>query len=710
MADGIFTDLRTHWFGHFGSGQQGHAGLGIARHAGGVLTVANDGQIPLTVSPGADPPHLVRLGMRVKLHCLHTEGTADRGQLVELRQENDPAPKCSFLEEGPVRVGMRVAFDLLDAEGHYHGDGRQDVWLYREGDVHVTWSMHIMDECAHGAVESAWIEATGDPEYTQVWIGDDSVESTQVRRVFGESLAAKSIVFSGAPSLKPVGLYWVRDEGHVWEVGSDHGPLPPFYASRWPTGMQQWCWANMGWAQHDTAAATACRTDDGPAARFAWREKAKEAGVIAHAATLVVSVAADEADLAQRIAATQRPLTPQVTGGTFRCYTEEDGIYEVGQADPGKVSIEFPTDALERVVRVRHFRRKTQPRHRGGVVARADGAAIRPQLMSEGELTDDICVPMDMSHRNDSVDDVLVSHRLSAEQPTVLEIERVAGARATYQSEITGVDLQRRAGNRRDLAIWTSHNVEKPLLEVDLFSGAVHRLTGFQQSDPVIWEMPMAWFLSCGISPLHYCNQIQEFDILDAGPSRIELYWRTINPNGRAQSETWLSIPSDHPRPRLEVRMRMEILKQWDGNNVEFSDIFPYPSRLVETWDHDAVVFMQQNSTSTIYTLRPDTSTHSSTGEEVGPHLFYGLFSSDRGNVLSFFRNPQHSKIPFHYSVCGNYIDVHVNFHPEQVPVPAGTVFDVDFVTEVYGDGHTSVDEIRSIGDNSLAAGKLVID
>ncbi|SVC75735.1 uncharacterized protein METZ01_LOCUS328589, partial [marine metagenome] len=101
MADGIFTDLRTHWFGHFGSGQQGHAGLGIARHAGGVLTVANDGQIPLTVSPGADPPHLVRLGMRVKLHCLHTEGTADHGQLVELRQENDPAPKCSFLEEGP---------------------------------------------------------------------------------------------------------------------------------------------------------------------------------------------------------------------------------------------------------------------------------------------------------------------------------------------------------------------------------------------------------------------------------------------------------------------------------------------------------------------------------------------------------------------------------------------------------------------------------
>ena len=35
------------------------------------------------------------------------------------------------------------------------------------------------------------------------------------------------------------GLYWARDEGHVWQ-GSDHGPTPPFYASHWPTGMQQW--------------------------------------------------------------------------------------------------------------------------------------------------------------------------------------------------------------------------------------------------------------------------------------------------------------------------------------------------------------------------------------------------------------------------------------------------------------------------------------
>lgn len=706
MADGTFTDLRSHWFGHIGT-----AGLGIARHAGGALTIAGDHSMPAIPTPGADLPHLLRLALRVRLVCRHTPGAADHGQLVEIRQESDLAPKCSFLEEGPVRIGLRTAFDLLDGEGHYHGDGHQDVWLYTEGDVHVTWSVHIVDASAHQAIDACWIEATGDPAYEQIWLGDDEVVpgDTQ-RRGFGDELSARSIVFSGAAALKPVGLYWLRDAGDVWPMASDHGVTPPFYASRWPSGMQQWCRGNMGWARHDSAGVTVDRSGSVPTTRLAWREEAQEDGEVVHAATLVISVADDEADLARRMAAGQRPLTPQIVGGVFRCYTEEDGIYEVGQGDPGAVAIEFPKDALERVVRVRHFRRKTQPRHRGGVIAQADGQVLRPQLMSEGELTDDICVPMDMSHRNDSVDDVIVSHRLSADRPTTIQIERVAGIQATYQSEITGVDLQRRGGNRRDLAIWTSHNRHRPMLEVDLFSGAVHRLTAFDQVDPVIWEMPMAWFLSCGISRLHYCNLIQDFQVLEPGPERLELYWRTLNPNGQAQSETWLSIPAHHPRPRLEVRMRMDILQQWDGGNVEFSDIFPYPSRLVETWHHDAVLFMQQNASSMVYALRPDTSASSVGESDVGPHLFYGLFASDRGNVLAFMNNPQHPQLPFHFSVCGNYIDVHVNFTPDAVPVPAGTIFEVDYVTELYGDAGTTVEEIRAIGARSLAAGQLTVD
>ena len=50
--------------------------------------------------------------------------------------------------------------------------------------------------------------------------------------------------------------------------------------------------------------------------------------------------------LQPRIRAVQAPLTPEVVGGLFRCYTEEDGTYEIGQVDPTAVQITFPADPL----------------------------------------------------------------------------------------------------------------------------------------------------------------------------------------------------------------------------------------------------------------------------------------------------------------------------------------------------------------------------
>ena len=175
------------------------------------------------------------------------------------------------------------------------------------------------------------------------------------------------------------------------------------------------------------------------------------------------------------------------------------------------------------------------------------------------------------------------------------------------------------------MAIWSSRNKERPELELDLFSGAVHRWTNHGQTEPVLWEMPMAWFLSCGISRHHYCNTNDAFEVLENGPERVRLCFSGTNPNRRARSRTWLTIPGGHPRPRIEVRMRMEVEKQWEGANVEFSDIFPYPSRLVETWLHDAVLFMTRGGSSLVYTLRPDCSVHSPSTGDPGPHLFYGL-------------------------------------------------------------------------------------
>ncbi len=696
-TDGVFVDCRTHWKGRIGS-----VAVSFSKYEGGVLAIGRDGA---DTGVGLDSIDL-QLALRVRLVCLSDTDSEDHEDAVLIRQENDPAPKCHFLEEGPVRIGMRVAFDLLDDAGHYHGDGHQDVWVYPEGDVHVTSAVQTVDLAGHGAVQECYLEVQGDGGYDRLTVGDTEVaDGAPVWKAFGADLPEKCVAMK-APDRSAL-LYWARDEGHAADWTADHGLVPPFYASRWPTGIQQWAWHGMGWACKG-GGVRAPKSADGPSVDMVWLSEGTSSDDVVHGAALVVSVGEEAGELARRAKAFQNPLEPEVTGGNFRCASDEDGCYEVGQGDPACVRITFPPDALERTARVRYYRRKTDPRHRGGVVATANGEPVPFQLVSEGELTDDICVVMDMPPRRDSVDDVILSAPLSADRSTEIVIEKVPGIQATYQSEMTGVDLQRRSGNRRDVVVWSSRNKERPALEFDMFSSAVHRVTDHGQAEPCVWEVPMAWFRSCGNSKHHYCNFLKAFSIEKNGPEEVRLYARGTNPNQRAQSEVWVRIPYGHPRLRMDVRMRMEVLAQWDHANVEFSDIFPYPSRLVETWFHDSVYFLQRDGSAIKHSFRPDTSVQSS-GEGDDDRLFYGLYPSDKGNILTLITNPQHPENKLHYSVCGNYVDIHVNMAPNEVPVPAGTAFEVEYVFEVYGDGMTSADEIRQIGLASLAAGDIVI-
>ena len=115
-ADGIFVDCRTHWKGRIGA-----QAFSFSKYEGGALSMGADG--PDKQNGLAHTA--LRMACRLRLVCRQDPAAGDYDQPVLIRQENDPAPKFSFLEEGPVRLGMRVAFDLLDDEGHYHGDGRR---------------------------------------------------------------------------------------------------------------------------------------------------------------------------------------------------------------------------------------------------------------------------------------------------------------------------------------------------------------------------------------------------------------------------------------------------------------------------------------------------------------------------------------------------------------------------------------------------------
>ena len=703
---GLFADCRNHWTGIF---EENHHAVSFEKYGGGIIRIGKDGDDLYT---GLTTPSFM-IACRVRLICIQENQSNDYGKSVLIRQENDRGPKFHFLEEGPIRLGMRVAFDLIDDEGHYHGDGRQDIWFYPNGDTYCTFNLQIADISGHQTLQDAYVETLADKgaNFESVMIGPEQLQGLgSLRRPIEKKSRGQTIIFQGPE--ENVGICWATINPACNKPISDHGSIPPFYASHWPTGMQQWARGGMGWNCHgDSAGIEASLYSEKTGAKLFWLSDAnmneKNISKCTFTGNFVVTKATTLEKLKSQIESFEQPVEPTSVCGYFRGYAEENGQYEIGQVDPTQTQIIFPPDHLERLVHVRLYRRKTDPRHHGGITATVNGKNIFFQLVSDGELTDDICVPMEMSHRNDSVDDVLLTTKLNSNQETCIEINKTPGIQAVYQSEITGLDLKRRAGNKRDLAVWTSHNHDKPLLEFDLFSCSIHRLTNNGNNDPVLWEMPLAFFASCGISKNQYCNDLRSWSIQENGPDNLSLYFNSVNTNRSAQSETWLRIPFNWPRPRLEVTMKFTTLKQWDDLNVEFSDIFPYPSRLPETWFHSAVLFVEPNGSFIKYNHRPDLSGGTAAGSP--DKLFYALFGSDRGNILTLIENPMPKQL-MHYSVCGNYIDIHVNFQTGRIPAPTNTTFEVTYTCEVFGNSETSVDELKVIGQNSVASGKLLIN
>ena len=132
-----------------------------------------------------------------------------------------------------------------------------------------------IDQLAHSQVHDAYLEINGADTYNQIRLGTHDLSQGGTAEVkIGADLPDKRIVFSGDDG--HAALYWARDEGHVWDVGCDHGPTPPFYASRWPTGMQQWARDGMGWTCNgDSAGVCVHLTETGPAMRISWLEDEK---------------------------------------------------------------------------------------------------------------------------------------------------------------------------------------------------------------------------------------------------------------------------------------------------------------------------------------------------------------------------------------------------------------------------------------------------
>ena len=123
-------------------------------------------------------------------------------------------------------MGMRVAFDLLDEEDHYHGDGRQDIWLYPNGTVHCTFTMQIVDRAGHGPIQDAYVECVDDGRYEKLHVGPETLSGYGATdRPLGTHLAERAVLLEN--DSEAAALFGSAMRGMFGTSGSDHGVLPP---------------------------------------------------------------------------------------------------------------------------------------------------------------------------------------------------------------------------------------------------------------------------------------------------------------------------------------------------------------------------------------------------------------------------------------------------------------------------------------------------
>ena len=342
---GVFVDCRKHWTATFA--KQNHA-ISFDKYKGGIVKIGKEGA---DLYNGLRTSTLL-IACRLRLICAQETSPDDPGKSVLIRQENDQGPKFHFLEEGPIRVGMRVAFDLIDSNGRYHGDGRQDIWFYPNGETYCNFNLQISDMNGYQSIQDAYVEIVTDQEipFDSVTVGPEKLlDFGALRRPIKKNSRDQNIIFQGRE--ENLGVCWTSKIPSCNKTISDHGTIPPFYMSHWPTGMQQWGRGGIGWDCHgDSAGIEASLYPEEIRARLCWLSNAnfteKNINRCTFTGKFVLLKANTINKLKSQMEAFQQPIEPTSVSGYFRGFEEENGQYEIGQVDPTQTQIIFPLSLI----------------------------------------------------------------------------------------------------------------------------------------------------------------------------------------------------------------------------------------------------------------------------------------------------------------------------------------------------------------------------
>ena len=132
-----------------------------------------------------------------------------------------------------------------------------------------------------------------------------------------------------------------RSDSLLWRSSS-----PPFY-ERWPPYFDQWSLSadSYGWDRRGSGGA---RLDDDGVLKLAWlRDEEVAARPLLDLRGLLWCGFGEGPRLSELLEAHERPRTPRVTRGSYLCYDELDGAFEVA-AEDGACEPEVPAGPLER--------------------------------------------------------------------------------------------------------------------------------------------------------------------------------------------------------------------------------------------------------------------------------------------------------------------------------------------------------------------------
>lgn len=663
-------------------GRIGEARVFLDSAAGGVLRVV-DGEWP-------------RLETKAVVDMAFAVRKAGEERPVAVEQGFDRSPEIIFLEEGDLRLGVRVRFLLYDRAGVYHGHGMTETWVYPDGRIFVTAAAGFEDRLAHEDVSQAAVRVRpGRPLAAVRPGGGEAAEGVLALDAFrvaptDEALPARSLelVDEAGASLGLSWLAWKMTHNTV--IPRKQGDAPTYY--RWPAYLPQAYWGS--------GPVRELAVGDG-ALELRWLAE-KPAGRHDPMFVALFRLTALGAGSAAALADAERaPLPLEVTGGVIHGaregYNDQEGCYEVRKTN-NPVRIVLPADPLARRATVKVIGLTGH----GAVTAALDGRPVVPQLATEGGIADDPLAPIREGPEGPA-DAALVTVQLGAE-PRELTLAEEPGVQFVYQSR----------DRWRQVACFSSRGGPRYAgFKFSLVDGRIRNMRQYGRPDWALTENLMTWFSFCGYTPLQIADRLEDFAILENGPARAAFRYVSLNANGRARSTYSVAVPADAPGMQINVKARFEVLEDWPYRGSQFFDVFPFRGVWPQEWWYDEVLWLAPDGRAKWMRTKEWTYGGDTALKEIAGPGFFAFYSADRGNMVMLTKNFS-PELPVEYVICGNYIDFHMQvvFRGEDGkagPPAPGTTVEMEYDLALWGDGRVTREQVMELGQRSLKAGKLAI-